>query len=211
MRHQKVSKCRPESRAIEMLKLVGIPSAENRLDDYPHQLSGGMRQRVMIAMALSCNPKLLIADEPTTALDVTIQAQILDLLESLQEQLGMSVLLITHALGVVAEVADRVAVMYAGQIVEEADSECLFSRPVHPYTLGLLESIPKLDEERDRLQTIDGTVPNPLRMPAGCRFHPRCAQVHDRCRTESPSLLTVADGHRVRCWLARPQASGGEQ
>lgn len=211
MRHQKANKADARARAIEMLKLVGIPSAESRLDDYPHQLSGGMRQRVMIAMALSCNPRLLIADEPTTALDVTIQAQILDLLESLQERLGMSVLLITHALGVVAEVADRVAVMYAGQIVEEADTGSLFSRPMHPYTLGLMESIPKLDEDRNRLQTISGTVPNPLRMPQGCRFHPRCVHAQDRCRTEAPSLQVVADGHTVRCWLVSPWPSGGEQ
>jgi oligopeptide/dipeptide ABC transporter ATP-binding protein len=211
MRHQKVNKVDARARAVEMLKLVGIPSAESRLDDYPHQLSGGMRQRVMIAMSLSCNPKLLIADEPTTALDVTIQAQILELLESLQEQLGMSVLLITHALGVVAEVADRVAVMYAGQIVEEADTESLFSSPVHPYTLGLLQSIPKLDEERDRLQTIEGVVPNPLKMPAGCRFHPRCAHAQERCKVEAPALRAIADGHNVRCWLANPSPSGGER
>ncbi|OPZ65166.1 MAG: Oligopeptide transport ATP-binding protein OppD [Firmicutes bacterium ADurb.Bin506] len=142
---------------------------------------------------------------------MTIQAQILELLESLQEQLGMSVLLITHALGVVAEVADRVAVMYAGQIVEEADTESLFSSPVHPYTLGLLQSIPKLDEERDRLQTIEGVVPNPLKMPAGCRFHPRCAHAQERCKVEAPALRAIADGHNVRCWLANPSPSGGER
>lgn len=210
IRHQKVSKTAARAKAISMLQLVGIPSAECRLDDYPHQMSGGMRQRVMIAMALSCNPALLIADEPTTALDVTIQAQILDLLETLQNQLGMSVLLITHALGVVAEVAHKVAVMYAGQIVEEADTETLFSRPVHPYTLGLLQSIPKLNEERNRLQTIDGTVPNPIRMPNGCRFHPRCDFAESRCRVEPPSLQPIALGHRVRCWKAEQASAGGE-
>lgn len=211
VRHQKVSSAEAKAKAIEMLQLVGIPSAESRLDDYPHQLSGGMRQRVMIAMALSCNPALLIADEPTTALDVTIQAQILDLLENLQNQLGMSVLLITHALGVVAEVAHRVAVMYAGQIVEEADTESLFSRPAHPYTLGLLQSIPKLNEDRNRLQTINGTVPNPIRMPSGCRFHPRCSFADDRCRADTPSLAPIALGHIVRCWKAKQFSAGGEQ
>ncbi len=205
MHHQNLSKSDARKKAVEMLRLVGIPSAESRLDDYPHQMSGGMRQRVMIAMALSCNPMLLIADEPTTALDVTIQAQILDLLEGLQDRFNMSVLLITHALGVVAEVADRVAVMYAGQVVEEADTATLFSNPSHPYTIGLLQSMPKLDEERDRLQTINGTVPHPLRMPNGCRFHPRCNYADDRCKVDAPSLEPIGPGHTVQCWNAAVQ------
>ena len=178
----------PEARerVVSLLSRVGIPSPERRVDDYPHQLSGGMCQRVMIAMALACDPKLLIADEPTTALDVTVQAQILDLLRSLQREWGMSIVLITHDLGVVAEMAQRVVVMYAGQIVERADVEALFAWPRHPYTAGLLRSIPRLEGEREALEPIDGTVPDAASFPDGCRFHPRCPLARDRCRLESP-------------------------
>ena len=178
----------PEARerVVALLGRVGIPSPERRVDDYPHQLSGGMCQRVMIAMALACDPKLLIADEPTTALDVTVQAQILDLLRSLQREWGMSIVLITHDLGVVAEMAQRVVVMYAGQIVERANVEALFARPRHPYTAGLLRSIPRLEGARDGLEPIAGSVPDAASFPPGCRFHPRCPLVQDRCRQESP-------------------------
>lgn len=198
--HQKVGKAEARARAIEMLRKVGIPSPERRVDEYPHQMSGGMRQRVMIAMALSCNPKLLIADEPTTALDVTIQAQILDLMRKLRRELGTSILLITHDLGVIAELVDKVVVMYAGKIVERADVREIFANPTHPYTEGLLGSIPKLHENRDRLQTIEGTVPNPFRMPPGCRFHPRCRDAKEICSLEEPPVLEVAPGHSVQCW-----------
>ena len=197
---EQVSKEEARNRAIEMLKLVGIPAPEQRIDEYPHQLSGGMRQRVMIAMALSCNPDVLIADEPTTALDVTIQAQILELLEALQEELQMAILMITHDLGVIAEVADQVAVMYAGRIVEYADTGTLFARPMHPYTRGLLRSIPRLDEGRERLDIISGMVPDARAFPPGCRFAPRCPLADDRCGVEEPILAEVADGHRVSCW-----------
>lgn len=198
--HQKVGKREARKKTIEMLELVGIPSAERRVDEYPHQMSGGMRQRVMIAMALSCNPKLLIADEPTTALDVTIQAQILDLMLKLKQDLGTAIMLITHDLGVIAETVNKVVVMYAGKIVESADVVSIFNRPEHPYTLGLLGSIPKVNEDRERLQVIDGVVPNPFDLPAGCRFHPRCSFVRDICREEEPGLVDVEDGHQVRCW-----------
>jgi oligopeptide/dipeptide ABC transporter ATP-binding protein len=200
--HQKLDRARARERAIEMLRVVGIPSPEQRVDEYPHQLSGGMRQRVMIAMALSCNPALLIADEPTTALDVTIQAQILDLIARLRREFGMSVLIITHDLGVVAEVADRVAVMYAGKVAEYAAVRDLFARPLHPYTQGLLSSIPRLGTDLERLQVIPGTVPNPLEFPAACRFHPRCPLVVDRCRQEEPPLVPHGDGHLTACWRA---------
>ena len=189
-------------RTVDLLRRAGIPAPEQRADEYPHRLSGGMRQRVMIAMALSCNPSLLIADEPTTALDVTIQAQILDLLKRLQASAGMAVLLITHDLGVIAEVADRVAVMYAGRIVEQADAASLFRTPRHPYTRGLLASRPRLAERRDRLEAIPGAVPDPARFPPGCRFHPRCPLADDRCRGEAPSLMEAAPGHAVACWNA---------
>ncbi len=198
--HQHLSKKKAKARAAEMLGLVGIPSPERRVDEYPHQLSGGMRQRVMIAMALSCNPSLLIADEPTTALDVTIQAQILELLTELRDKLAMSVIVITHDLGVVAEVVQRVVVMYAGRVVESARVGPLFSSPQHPYTVGLLRSIPKLDDEHDRLKVIPGAVPNPLDFPAACRFHPRCYLAIDRCREAEPELEEVAPGRFVRCW-----------
>ena len=199
--HENVSKKEARERAIDMLRKVGIPSAEKRIDDYPHQMSGGMRQRVMIAMALSCNPKLLIADEPTTALDVTIQAQILDLLRRLRDDTGMAVLLITHDLGVVSETADRVVVMYCGQVVEEAEVRTLFDHPMHPYTLGLLKSIPRLeDDDSKRLYMIKGMVPNPLEMPPGCHFSDRCDSCMDICREKIPNLVDI-DGHKVRCFL----------
>jgi len=192
-------------RAIEMLGKVGIPSPERRVDDYPHQMSGGMRQRVMIAMALSCNPKLLIADEPTTALDVTIQAQILDLIRKLQDEFGMAVLLITHDLGVVAETAHRVVVMYAGKVVESADVRSLFHAPRHPYTRGLFRSIPALAHGSRRLETIEGTVPNPLEFPAGCKFHTRCAFATEHCKVAEPALREWEPGHRAACWLLDPE------
>ena len=176
-----MTRAQARTRAIEMLERVGIPAAAQRVDEYPHQLSGGMRQRVMIAMALACKPAVLIADEPTTALDVTIQAQILELLKELQREMGMAVILITHDLGVVAETADRVAVMYGGQIVEYADVRSAFRQPLHPYNAGLQSSLPKLGEVVDRLRVIPGTVPNPARFPAGCRFHPRCPVMIEKC------------------------------
>lgn len=200
MIHMKLSKDEALKRSIEMLDLVGIPSPDIRADDYPHQMSGGMRQRVMIAMALSCHPELLIADEPTTALDVTIQAQILDLLYSLREKLQMAILLITHDLGVVAEAADRVIVMYCGKIMEEADVKTLFNSPKHPYTVGLLESIPKMDDDRQRLYMIPGMVPNPVHMPKGCAFSERCDKCMDKCREHMPALVNM-DGAKVRCFL----------
>ena len=210
--HQHVSRSAARRRAIEMLHLVGIPDPEERVDHYPHQMSGGMRQRVMIAMALVCHPKLLIADEPTTALDVTIQAQILELLERLQAELGMAVMLITHDLGVVAGTADRVLVMYAGQVVEQAPTTELFARPLHPYTEGLLAAVPRLDAPssrptaggRGRLHTIPGQVPAATDWPDGCRFHPRCPYAWDRCRAEEPPLLDAGGepgAHSARCWL----------
>ena len=199
--HEKVSKAEAKDRAVDLLRKVGIPSPEARINDYPHQMSGGMRQRVMIAMALACNPKLLIADEPTTALDVTIQAQILDLLRRLRDDTGMAVLLFTNVLGLVSETADRVVVMYCGQVVEEAEVRTLFDHPMHPYTLGLLKSIPRLeDDDSKRLYMIKGMVPNPLEMPPGCHFSDRCDSCMDICRTKVPELVDV-DGHKVRCFL----------
>jgi peptide/nickel transport system ATP-binding protein/oligopeptide transport system ATP-binding protein len=200
--HDAVSPRAARDRAIEMLNLVRIPSPASRFDDFPHRMSGGMRQRVMIAMALACQPALVIADEPTTALDVTIQAQILDLLQDLQDRLGMAVLIITHDLGVIAEVADKVLVMYAGKIVESASAPDLFADPQHPYTIGLLGSIPRLDAVRDRLATIEGSVPSPDRQPRGCRFSPRCPFADRRCREEPPPLRDIAPDHRVACWQA---------
>lgn len=189
--------------SIEMLRLVGIPSPETRVNEYPHQMSGGMRQRVMIAMALSCHPKLLIADEPTTALDVTIQAQILDLINRLKERVGSSILLITHNLGVIAEVAQSVGVMYAGHIVEYSNVIELFKNPRHPYTHGLFQSIPKRRgiEKRERLQAIPGFVPDLLGLPKGCKFQDRCVRVFHRCREDSPPFVEVEPEHWVRCWL----------
>jgi oligopeptide/dipeptide ABC transporter ATP-binding protein len=201
--HRSLSAAAARARALEMLQLVKIPSPETRLDEYPHQLSGGMRQRVMIAMALACDPKLLIADEPTTALDVTIQAQILDLLRDLRERTGAAIMLITHDLGVVAEIAHRVIVMYAGRIVEEAPVGLLFADPQHPYTLGLLGSIPRLGSDGDeRLTAIEGVVPNPYALPPGCRFSPRCPLADEKCRAEQPTLREIAPGHRAACWKA---------
>ncbi|MHB1611746.1 MAG: ABC transporter ATP-binding protein [Sulfobacillus sp.] len=200
--HQKMNKRTAFERSVEMLRLVGIPSPERRAREYPHQMSGGMRQRVMIAMALSCNPKLLIADEPTTALDVTIQAQILDLMRKLKREFHTAIMLITHDLGVVAEMTDRVAVMYAGKVVEECSTVDLFREPLHPYTLGLLESIPRLDlVTNEKLHVIEGTVPNLLHLPKGCSFAPRCPKAMDICRQEAPVLTEVSDGRKVSCWL----------
>ncbi|TPG47281.1 ABC transporter ATP-binding protein [Roseomonas nepalensis] len=187
------------TRAIEALRRVRIPSPERRFAEYPHQLSGGMRQRVMIAMALSCRPRLLIADEPTTALDVTVQAQILDLLRDLQQETGMSVILITHDLGVVAEMADEVAVMYAGRVVERGTAADIFNDPQHPYTIGLLGSIPRIEEDRERLLSIDGSVPPPFAFPKGCRFHPRCPFATRACTEADPPLRELSPGHRAAC------------
>ncbi len=190
-----------DEEVIRLLKLVGIPAPESRIRDYPHQMSGGMQQRVMIAMALASHPKLLIADEPTTALDVTIQAQILDLLRDLKQRLGMSILLITHNLGVVGDIADRVAVMYAGQVVEVAPARALLKKPLHPYTQALMESVPVIGRAAERLRAIPGTVPPPGAFPSGCRFHPRCPKAQAECKTQMPQLLEVEPGHWVRCPL----------
>jgi len=206
--HERLGRSEARARTVELLRHVGIPSPEQRVDEYPHQMSGGMRQRVMIAMALACRPALLIADEPTTALDVTIQAQILDLLRALQRELGMAVLLITHDLGVVAETADRVAVMYAGQVVEYCGVRQAFRATRHPYTAGLLASLPRLGAGEARLRVIPGNVPNPVRFPAGCRFHPRCPIAVERCRVEVPALRDVGGGHLSRCFRAEEIASG---
>ena len=202
IRHRNLGKKEAQRQAIEMLRRVRIPSPETRAGDYPHQLSGGMRQRVMIAMALACNPKLLIADEPTTALDVTIQAQILDLMRALRAELGTAIILITHDLGVVAELADDVIVMYAGQVIERCTVERLFAEPQHPYTIGLLGSIPRLHLDQERLSAIEGFVPDAAAFPTGCRFHPRCPFAVDRCRQELPPLLDVRKDHQAACWLA---------
>lgn len=203
MIHQKLSKREARERAIEMLRLVGIPSPETRVDQYPHELSGGMRQRVMIACALSCHPKLLIADEPTTALDVTIQAQIMELIVELNQKLNMGVILITHDLSVVAETCSRVAVMYLGQIVEEADVFSLFQNPQHPYTKGLLRSIPKMNgERRERLFIIEGSVPLLSQIPQGCRFCPRCPFAEEGCSKAMPELQSVSNTQKVRCFRA---------
>jgi oligopeptide/dipeptide ABC transporter ATP-binding protein len=199
--HETVSRSTAKWRAVEMLQAVGIPEAQRRAAAYPHQLSGGMRQRVLLAMALACRPKLLLADEPTTALDVTIQAEILELLDRLQQKLGMAVLLITHNLGIVAERTRRVYVMYAGQIVEEAPTGRLFARPAHPYTEGLMGAVPNLEERRERLRAIPGQVPPANAWPAGCRFHPRCPHAWEKCRETMPPLLDVGGGHKARCWL----------
>jgi len=204
--HEHMDRRAARARAIDLLRTVGIPSPEQRVDEYPHQMSGGMRQRVMIAMALACRPAILIADEPTTALDVTIQAQILELLKRLQGELGMAVLLITHDLGVVAETADRVVVMYAGQVVERSDVRAAFQRTRHPYTAGLLRSLPR-PGRRDALRVIAGSVPNPARFPAGCRFEPRCPIAERRC-LEPPPLADVEPGHASRCWRAPEIAAG---
>jgi oligopeptide/dipeptide ABC transporter ATP-binding protein len=206
-RHRNVTPAEARERAIEMLRRVRIPSPERRIDDYPHKLSGGMRQRAMIAMALACDPKLLIADEPTTALDVTIQAQILELMRALRDEFGTAIVLITHDLGVIAEIAHDVVVMYAGRIVEQVDVASLFTDPQHPYTVGLLGSIPKLHQAQDRLAAIEGIVPNPMAMPTGCRFNPRCPFAIDKCRAEEPPLMEVRPGHRAACWRAPLEAT----
>ncbi len=201
--HLGVSRAEARARAVELMRLVGIPAPDRRADDYPHQLSGGMRQRVMIAMAMACRPKILVADEPTTALDVTIQAQILTLMRRLRDETAMGILLITHDLGVVAGMADRVVVMYAGMIMEEAKVRDLFAAPNHPYTRLLLKAIPRVRVKADRLHQIAGTTPPPSRFPTGCRFHPRCPDAVDKCRSVSPPLETLPDGRRVRCWRSR--------
>lgn len=201
MRHQHLKADEARTKTIDMLRLVGIPAPEQRANEYPHQLSGGMRQRVMIAMALSCTPHVLIADEPTTALDVTIQAQILELLGDLQTRFNMAVLLITHDLGVIAEVADHVAIMYAGQIVESGPVDAIFHNPKHPYTQGLLASIPRLDQTRERLSVIQGTVPNATQFPKGCRFASRCAIAQEKCQMQPP-LEEIEPLHHTACWLA---------
>ncbi len=208
-RHEGLGRRAALDKTVEMLRLVQIPNPQRRVHDYPHQFSGGMRQRVMIAMALSCDPKLLIADEPTTALDVTIQAQILELLQDMKSRFGMAVMLITHAMGVVAETAQRVVVMYAGKVIEEASVEQLFGRPRHPYTRGLIRSIPRIDRaavSKSRLETIAGVVPSLLHPPPGCRFAARCQYAMAKCREASPPLLEVAQGHKVACVLEQPEA-----
>jgi oligopeptide/dipeptide ABC transporter ATP-binding protein len=200
MLHQKVGKKVAKGRTVDMLHLVGIPDPQGCAKSYPHQLSGGMRQRVMIAMALSCNPSLLIADEPTTALDVTIQAQILELLQSLQERIGMAILMITHDLGVIAETAKRVVVMYAGQVMEKASVSDIFHRPRHPYTIGLQESIPRVSHKGRKLQVIPGRVPDPFHYPSGCRFSDRCRFVEERCEGERIDMRESSQRHHIRCW-----------
>jgi oligopeptide transport system ATP-binding protein len=206
VRHRGVSHGQAQARAIEMLRLAGISLPERRMGEYPHQLSGGMRQRVMIAMGLSCDPRLLIADEPTTALDVTIQAQILELLKRLKRGTGMSLILITHDLGVVAEMCDRVIVMYGGKVVEQGDVRSIFANPLHPYTEGLLNSIPRVDRPRDKLPVIEGSVPHPRQLPPGCRFAPRCHYAFARCLSEQPLLEEVPPHRTAACFLATERA-----
>ena len=202
LRHRAIGKQEAKARAVQMLQQVRMPAPELRYHDYPHRLSGGMRQRAMIAMALACAPKLLICDEPSTALDVTIQAQILDLMRTLREETGTAIILITHDLGVVAELADEVAVMYAGRIVERAPVARLFAEPQHPYTIGLLGSIPKLHLEQERLAAIEGQVPSPFAQPRGCKFQPRCPFAVERCRGDEPVLSRIANTHEAACWRA---------
>jgi peptide/nickel transport system ATP-binding protein len=199
--HNKWSKKKARERALEIMKLVGLPRAEGLIDEYPHQLSGGMRQRVMIAMAMVCDPRVLIADEPTTALDVTIQAQILKLMKQLNKELNTAIMMITHDLGVVAEVCDRIVVMYSGKVVEEGDVRTIFKNPKHPYTAGLIKSVPDMRDEKDRLYSIPGNVPKPGSIKRGCRFAARCEHVMDRCRVDNPELYQVESGHIVRCFL----------
>lgn len=204
IKHKKLTKSQAQQKAIEMLKLVGIPGAENRIENYPHEFSGGMRQRVMIAIALCCNPELIIADEPTTALDVTIQAQILEIMKDLQKRLGTSIIIITHDLGVVAEIADEVAVMYAGHIVEKGRTEDIFYNPKHPYTWGLLKSVPNPDKlVKERLIPIEGQPPDLLNLPDGCPFGPRCPYTMRVCLKYSPELENISESHEVRCWLTK--------
>lgn len=206
--HTRMDKDQRQAKTIQLLQKVGIPRAEKIVESYPHQLSGGMKQRVMIAMALACNPDLLIADEPTTALDVTIQAQILDLMNDLRTEYNTAILLITHDLGVVAEMANRVLVMYYGQIVEEADVHALFAGPLHPYTRGLLQSVPSLDGDVERLMPIQGSVPSLGSISCGCPFQDRCERAFDKCYTEAPPVIACTDMHRVRCWLYEEEESG---
>ncbi|MBA4535737.1 ABC transporter ATP-binding protein [Bacillus aquiflavi] len=206
--HQKLNKKQAMIKSVEMLKLVGIPSPEKRVHQYPYELSGGMRQRIMIAMALACNPELLIADEPTTALDVTIQAQILELIKELQQKLNMSVIMITHDLGIVAETCDYVAVMYCGKVVEYADVKTLFKKPKHPYTIGLLNSLPRHDIDQEELQAIKGAVPSPTEMPKGCRFAPRCPQAVDQCFSQLPQLQKIDHFNQIRCWIYTDEWEG---
>jgi peptide/nickel transport system ATP-binding protein len=201
MLHQKLDKKQARDKAIEMIKLVGIPRAEAIVDSYPHELSGGMRQRIMIAMALSCNPKLLIADEPTTALDVTIQAQILDLMRDIKQKTQTSIMLITHDLGVVAEMADYVVVMYAGKVIEEGPVNDIFKNPLHPYTRGLLKSKPVINQETDRLYSIPGQVPNPIGMKDSCYFHERCEHCMEICKTQIPTIKYYDEQHKISCFL----------
>jgi len=201
--HQNLSERQAKVKSIEMLKLVGIPRADKVVNEYPHSLSGGMRQRAMIAMALSCNPKLLIADEPTTALDVTIQAQILELMKELKKKINTAIMFITHDLGVIAEISQHVIVMYAGKIVEDADVVTLFKKPLHPYTVGLINSKPKIEAETKKLFSIPGMVPNPLNLPTGCYYHPRCSEAMEICCEEEPPEIAVKPDHLVKCWLYR--------
>ncbi len=201
IRHRKLSKAEAKKQSIGLLRSVGFPRAEQIVDEYPHQLSGGMRQRAMIAMAMACQPKLLIADEPTTALDVTIQAQVLDLMKSLKNKNGTAIILITHDLGVIAEMADDVVVMYGGQVVESATADAVFDDPLHPYTKALMESIPVIDQDRDRLASIPGTVPSAANFPSGCRFAPRCTLAQESCHQKMPELRELKPGHYVRCDL----------
>jgi oligopeptide/dipeptide ABC transporter ATP-binding protein len=201
--HERLPQAQLRARAVAMLDKVGIPAAARRLDDYPHQMSGGQRQRVMIAMALACRPRLLIADEPTTALDVTIQAQILDLLMDLRDEFGMAIMIITHNMGVIAETADRVLVMYAGRVIEEAPVARVFDHPLHPYTRGLLECVPSLTEDKPRLVAIPGTLPEPSRRPPGCRFAPRCAMAVPACTAAVPVLEALEPAHTAACFRAR--------
>lgn len=209
--HQKLTKQQAREKAIDMLKLVGIPAAEKRIDNYPHQFSGGMRQRVMIAMALSCNAQVLIADEPTTALDVTIQAQILELIDELSKRLNTSVILITHDLGVVAGMCDKVCVMYAGRIVEKGATESLYAKPLHPYTEGLINSVPRLDQKnKGRLFSIEGQPPNVIDLPDCCPFHPRCHKAMDICRSKYPPIVTFEPGREVACWLYDEKVKSGK-
>ncbi|GGB39199.1 peptide ABC transporter ATP-binding protein [Lentibacillus populi] len=205
--HYGLSKKQSKKRVIEMLKLVGIPAPEKRFYEYPHELSGGMRQRIMIAMALICNPDLLIADEPTTALDVTIQAQILELMKSLKNDFNTSIIMISHDLGVIAEMTDNVLVMYGGMVVENCDVKTLFENPLHPYTKGLLNSLPKVDERKEELNTIDGAVPSLSKMPAGCKFWPRCPYAMEICKTTRPDMFEK-DNHKVRCFLYDDRTKG---
>ncbi|WP_342528891.1 ABC transporter ATP-binding protein [Chryseomicrobium sp. FSL W7-1435] len=209
--HQGMNKKQAMVRSVELLKLVGIPSPDKRVKAYPFELSGGMRQRVMIAMSLACDPEILIADEPTTALDVTIQAQILELIKELQERLGMSVIFITHDLGVVAETCDYVAVMYAGQVVEYSDIRSLFKNPKHPYSIGLLNSLPRHDIDQEKLVPIKGNVPSPHEMPTGCRFAPRCPAATDLCRAKLPELVEDEAGNQIRCWIYSDEWTGEKE